>query len=87
MTVEEAARIVHALGDEHAEAGETGEAVGAKGVARHVGVPYFELRQHAHDQGVRLERAVVGGVSTPAAVVRLAYMAGFFAGAIWRADA
>lgn len=82
MKVERAAQIVASIGDEHASVDATGEALGSQALARHVGVDYHELRQHAADQGVRLERAILHGAKI-ASVIRLAYMAGFFAGAIF----
>jgi hypothetical protein len=83
MKVEVAAERARAIGDEHASVDPTGEALGSQALARHIGVDYHELRGHAQDQANRLARAVLHGAKVTS-VIRLTYMAGFFAGAIWK---
>jgi hypothetical protein len=82
VDVDRAADRVSAIADKHASIDATGEALGSQAVARHIGVSYHELRQHARFQGERLARAVMLGAKVES-VVRLAYMAGFYAGAMW----
>lgn len=82
MKVERAAQIVDHIGSEHAQDPTAGEAHGSQALARHIGVDFHELRQHAQLQATRLSRAVENG-AVLSSVIRLAYLAGFFGGAIW----